>query len=86
LPNPLTTEVIQIEHRHSCAANRSVSFYFITFESEVFAQRWRTGETKAPALLSSDQRLLSCRLYADCIRGMPTQGFPNLTRRPWILG
>ena len=33
--NPLTADVIQIEHRHGCAANGSPSFHFIAFESKV---------------------------------------------------
>lgn len=85
--NPLTADVIQIEHRHGCAANGSPSFHFIAFRigsAPTTVAGW--DETRAPARLSPDQRPLSCRLYADCIRGMLRQGFPKRSGRPLIAG
>jgi hypothetical protein len=36
LANMLTPQVVQIEQRHSRAANGSQSFHFMAFESEMF--------------------------------------------------
>jgi hypothetical protein len=58
LPNPLTAEVIQIEHRHRCAANRSVSLHFIVFESEVFRPSLADGVKQ--------RYLLSCQRINGC--------------------
>ena len=85
--NPLAAEVIQIEHLHGRATNRNPSFHFTAFESEVFrTTAVGRDETRAPARLSRDQRLLSCRLYAGCIRGTLRRGFLEWTRHPSIAG
>lgn len=56
--NTLTAEVIQIEHRHRCAANRSVSLYFMAFDSEVFRPVLADGVKQ--------RHLLSCQRINRC--------------------
>jgi hypothetical protein len=56
----LTPQVIQIEQHHSCAANGSLSFHFMGFESEVFRPPLLEGMKQGDLL--TRQRIGSCDL------------------------
>jgi hypothetical protein len=87
LANPLTAEVIQIEHHHRGAANRSPSFHFTAFESEVFRPQLLDGMKQGHQLAC--QRINSCcpvGFMQVASGGTLRRGLLEWTRRPSIAG